>query len=484
MVCLGNKGQSVWILDELKTAPYLLGMALMIAFDALTPFLNSTALLFDLNSLALAEYVRAFVYLIAAIAANPVEKLFHNKKCLSFMCLTCSLGVLLMELAALIPNVTLSTLSYAFGIFGVSVFWCAGMLKFYELFTSVSLSTTIIIFTTCHLIGSGFASLTVLVNCEILAVGALFLIPLIMFMLGARHKEIFTQSAKQDIEETVQKPSIPMRPLALMLVTLFVTAFVRSRIPSQLEPESYSGALACALLLFAIMLVKRRAVHLRTLYNITPFLLMCGLLLFTASTIPTLVASGALVNGGYLAFDVLVTAILCNISRRYGISTYWLFGFLGAISRFAYEMGTLFGKELAKQPGSVVSFTAFAAAIIIAVAFAFLLTEQDFRTSWGVVKEELGQPSVSMYYHSLSETCAAIAEEYSLTRREEDVLLLLAQRKTIPDVEKELYISNSTAKTHCKNIYRKLKVHKREELLSRLGHPSTVHDDLKKRFET
>ena len=58
------------------------------------------------------------------------------------------------------------------------------------------------------------------------------------------------------------------------------------------------------------------------------------------------------------------------------------------------------------------------------------------------------------------------------TRREEEVLLLLAQRKTLPDIERELYVSNSTARTHCKNIYKKLGVHKREELLVMMGHPS------------
>ena len=59
---------------------------------------------------------------------------------------------------------------------------------------------------------------------------------------------------------------------------------------------------------------------------------------------------------------------------------------------------------------------------------------------------------------------------------EEEVLVLLAQRKTIPDIEAELFISNSTAKAHCKGIYRKLGVHKREELLRLVGHPSSAND--------
>lgn len=73
--------------------------------------------------------------------------------------------------------------------------------------------------------------------------------------------------------------------------------------------------------------------------------------------------------------------------------------------------------------------------------------------------------------------CAAVKVRkrlYVTGRDQEDVLLLLSQRKTVPDIERELFISNSTAKTHCKNIYKKLGIHKREELLVLMEHPSVA----------
>ena len=49
------------------------------------------------------------------------------------------------------------------------------------------------------------------------------------------------------------------------------------------------------------------------------------------------------------------------------------------------------------------------------------------------------------------------------------VLLLLAQRKTVGSIERELFIANGTAKTHIRHIYRKLDIHSRDELSDLLG---------------
>ncbi|WP_442904896.1 response regulator transcription factor [Gordonibacter sp.] len=53
--------------------------------------------------------------------------------------------------------------------------------------------------------------------------------------------------------------------------------------------------------------------------------------------------------------------------------------------------------------------------------------------------------------------------------RESEVLLLLAQRKSISVIEKELFIANGTAKAHVRHIYQKLEVHSREELFDLVG---------------
>lgn len=65
----------------------------------------------------------------------------------------------------------------------------------------------------------------------------------------------------------------------------------------------------------------------------------------------------------------------------------------------------------------------------------------------------------------LVDRCAQAAQRFGLSQREEEVLRLLAQHKKIGSIEQELFISNNTAKTHIRHIYRKLDVHSRDELV-------------------
>ena len=66
---------------------------------------------------------------------------------------------------------------------------------------------------------------------------------------------------------------------------------------------------------------------------------------------------------------------------------------------------------------------------------------------------------------ALADRCAQLAREYRLTARESEVLLLLAQHKTVSEIEAELFIANGTAKAHVRHIYHKMDIHTRDELL-------------------
>lgn len=66
---------------------------------------------------------------------------------------------------------------------------------------------------------------------------------------------------------------------------------------------------------------------------------------------------------------------------------------------------------------------------------------------------------------NLIEACSRIASTYGLTPRESDVFLLLAQGRSIPYIRDVLHISKNTVDSHSKNIYRKLGIHSRQELI-------------------
>ena len=62
--------------------------------------------------------------------------------------------------------------------------------------------------------------------------------------------------------------------------------------------------------------------------------------------------------------------------------------------------------------------------------------------------------------------CEAIADRYLLSRRETEVMFLLAKGHNAAFIQDQLCISKSTAKTHINHIYRKLDIHTQQELLS------------------
>lgn len=69
----------------------------------------------------------------------------------------------------------------------------------------------------------------------------------------------------------------------------------------------------------------------------------------------------------------------------------------------------------------------------------------------------------------LAARCAWVARAFDLTRREEDVLVLLASGRTASEVACELVVSSNTVKTHIRNLYRKLGINRRGDLAERLG---------------
>jgi LuxR family transcriptional regulator of csgAB operon len=93
--------------------------------------------------------------------------------------------------------------------------------------------------------------------------------------------------------------------------------------------------------------------------------------------------------------------------------------------------------------------------------------------SWFFYKNRRGQWQ-SKSIKDIQIDLSIITARFNLTKREQDVIALVFAGKTTKNMEKELFISSKTVKTHLYNIYRKLKVHNRLELMN------TIKDYLKK----
>lgn len=61
--------------------------------------------------------------------------------------------------------------------------------------------------------------------------------------------------------------------------------------------------------------------------------------------------------------------------------------------------------------------------------------------------------------------CEIVANTYLLSRRESEVMYYLARGYKSPHIQQQLYISEGTAKTHIRHIYRKLNIHSQQDLI-------------------
>jgi DNA-binding CsgD family transcriptional regulator len=75
----------------------------------------------------------------------------------------------------------------------------------------------------------------------------------------------------------------------------------------------------------------------------------------------------------------------------------------------------------------------------------------------------------SFLYGMLNSRSRDLAADAGLSRRETEVLLLLAQGRSLPYIMEKLTIAGGTARTHIKHIYEKLQVHSKQELLDLLN---------------
>lgn len=73
--------------------------------------------------------------------------------------------------------------------------------------------------------------------------------------------------------------------------------------------------------------------------------------------------------------------------------------------------------------------------------------------------------------------CQAVGERYKLSDRQQEVLFLMAQGRNAKYIESALVISLSTVQTHIRNIYRKLGVHSRQELLDLIEETKLYGED-------
>lgn len=268
--------------------------------------------------------------------------------------------------------------------------------------------------------------------------------------------------------------SVPWKAVLFMAAYAFAYGLMEGGLyAGAFGPHSAPGTLAVGVLVFLGVAVRGGRFDFGIIYRVALPLMVVGLFL-----LPTLghvqgMAASFCVSAGYTAQSVLIMLIMANICYRYGVSALWLFGIERSVRQVSMWLGRLVAdgaQSFDVLGGNGELFISLLTVVAIVTATTILFSERDLSSRWGANFLAGGTDSAAMIRkQELADRCAEVARAYKLSTREEEVLLLLAQRKTVGIIERELFIANGTAKAHVRHIYQKLDIHTRQELFDLLG---------------
>lgn len=257
---------------------------------------------------------------------------------------------------------------------------------------------------------------------------------------------------------------------AILVMALYAFAFgmlERSVNFGGFGQHSAPGTMLVGLFVCLAVYLKAERFDANLIYRLALPLAMAAMLLVPFVGVKSYL-SGFFISASYTAFSILIMLIFAGICYRYRVSAIWLFGIERSVRLMVMYAGRAFENWL-QQTQVLASYGTLAISVLIVasviISCGILLTEKDFASRWGATFFSDAKTTEEAREHQLfADRCKQISREAGLTLREEMVLHLLLQRKTVGQIEKELIIANGTAKAHVNHIYQKLNVHSRQEL--------------------
>ena len=268
--------------------------------------------------------------------------------------------------------------------------------------------------------------------------------------------------------------SVPWKAVVLMAIYAFAYGLMESDMyDGTFGPHSSPGVLVVGLLVFLGVTFRGGKFDFGIIYKAALPLVVVALFLLPSLGQMSAVASSICIQAGYTAESILIMLIMANICYRYGVSAVWLFGIERSVRQVAMWGGRFVAQGVLELEAVGVDgdlLISLLTMVMVLVATMVFYSEQEYSSRWGANFIDGGTDSVEVVRkQELGDRCSEVASEHGLTMREEEILLLLAQHKTVSDIEHELFIANGTAKAHVRHIYQKLDIHSRQELFDMLG---------------
>ncbi|MCI8367509.1 MAG: hypothetical protein HFJ66_07965 [Eggerthellaceae bacterium] len=267
------------------------------------------------------------------------------------------------------------------------------------------------------------------------------------------------------------KFSYPYKLYLLLALYSFAYGLRQSQLVEGTGRGSTYATMIVMAVVFASALFFGNRIRL-TKVSMAPMLFMiCGFLLIPAQNLLGDVASSFLISISYTLMHVFVLVLLCSMARKSGVpaaalvAPLYCMQLLSLTGEGAAEALALSGLSVVVQSTT----TAIAVAVIIGINTVLLLSERKWDSHWSVELDEESLAEASREEERLANRCSELTALYGLSAREDEILRLLARRKTMASIAADLYIAEGTMKAHVRHIYEKMAINSRKELYALLG---------------
>lgn len=277
---------------------------------------------------------------------------------------------------------------------------------------------------------------------------------------------------------------LPMNTVGLLVVFLLLGSLVRGVFYSSELFTSFAPvvpwlrgiSLAFAAMIIAVaVLTRRRDRVFGMILTALAALFFAGLFWVAAlNSVWSHIGVAAIISGRtYFGFFLFATLVIECLRR--GIPVVPAFGVFAATEAVSGVL-TYAGMPLAasyfgiSSDEHIAAYSLFVALMLIVCCFVVF-------TRGPSEAAESGEHALPVP-HDTPAVRQRLADEYGLTQREVEVLLLLAHGHNYKKIGQILYISPNTVLSHTKRIYKKLGVHKKQQIIDLLDTDAEAADEL------
>ncbi len=305
-----------------------------------------------------------------------------------------------------------------------------------------------------------------------------------------------SEDASQASDE-MRRSRIPLGMGKLMFSVMIFSLLCRTfdtMSPSN-DPLAFLGGSAVfslvvvGVVFFAIAAKVRERFNPTFIYRLSLPIMVAGFVAISLLLDSHAAISILIINVGYEFFDILTWVLFADAAHRRRGGGLYVFG-LGVAFMFAgMAVGNVTSHivDVLVADGSMQANVVAMAAILCLVIVGFLVLPEGTLTQLTVSLRESRREHEAEARRgtesdgdegpaTAAETpeaapgrierhCAQVARDFGLTPRESEVIVLLAYGRTLSIIARDLHIAQGTARTHIENIYRKLDVHKQQELI-------------------